>query len=120
MIKILLVLAICCAATIVLEGIPILFLKSKKAWWKASILCNVVTNPLLNVIVLFLPVVLDDYLLIAWLVMALEVVVVFFETWFYQLMLEKSCKKCFLFSLIANGFSFVVGSVLNILMLIPW
>ncbi len=113
MIKLLSLLVILCGTTIFLESIPILFLKNKKVWWKASVLCNVVTNPILNVIVLLLPIVLLDFRLLKVIVFFLEIVVVLFESWFYQLMLGKSNKACLLFSLAANGLSFVVGSMLN-------
>lgn len=118
MIGVLLLLAFLCGATILLEGIPILFLKNKKTWWKASILCNVVTNPILNVIVLLLPVLLREANWVVGVVFVLEVAVVFFEAWFYRLMLGNTYKACLMFSLIANGISFVVGSILNNLTLI--
>lgn len=114
MIKVLLILALCCVTTILLESIPILFLKNKKAWWKASILGNVVTNPVLNVIVLLLRILLPEDNLVTGVIIVLEIAVVFFEAWFYRLQLSNPYKDCILFSLLANGLSFVLGSALNI------
>lgn len=111
MIEILLYLALCFAITVLLESIPILFLREKKAWWKASLICNVITNPTLNLIIL----------LLTWLLwrqnwdtlrFALEMTVVFLEAFFYHRMLGKGFVRCFLLSLIANAISFVIGKEL--------
>lgn len=120
MIEALFILAITCGATILLEGIPVLFLKNKRAWWKASVLCNVVTNPALNVIMLLLPPPLHEDGPVACIVALLEVTVVFLEAWFYRLMLENSYKNCFLFSLVANGISFAAGCIWSVLSSIRW
>lgn len=109
MIEILLILGLFCGATILLESIPVLFVRSKKTWWKASVICNVVTNPILNTVMLLVAAALPvmDVLILG--LFALEIVVVFLEAFFYQRMLGKAYWQCFLFSLIANLISFGTG-----------
>lgn len=102
------ILMICCGSTILLEAIPILFLTDKKAWWKASVVCNVVTNPLMNTIML-LVFLIADLMIIVIIMLALEVVVVFVEAYFYQRMMNKKYLECFMFSFAANVFSFLAG-----------
>lgn len=120
MTELLKILVVALSVPLLLESIPVLFLRNRKAWWKASVLCNVVTNPILNIIVILLSTVLPGGNVVSWIVLALEVAVVFFEAWLYGLMLGNTYKSCLLFSLIANGISFVAGSALNGLILMYW
>ncbi len=114
MLKLLLHLAVLCAATILLEAVPVLLTGDRKSWWKASVVCNVATNPLLNVVML---------LVSAWLsrafyfpvLIVLEVAVVLAEACLYHRMLNKGMLRCVLFSLVANGISFSAGLVLYLL-----
>lgn len=115
MIEVLLLLACVCGTTILLESIPVLFMKNKKAWWKASVLCNVVTNPILNTVILLLALLQSEGDLVSYIVIVLEVVVVFLEAYFYRLMLDKTYKCCIVFSLVANGLSYGTGVILSYL-----
>ena len=105
-------LVVLCFATVLLESIPILFVRDRMAWWRASVICNIVTNPLLNVIVLLLSVYLPNEILLQPTVLILEGIVVFAEAYFYQRMLDQAWVPCLLFSLIVNGISFGIGTVL--------
>lgn len=109
MIGILIILAMVLGITIVLESIPSLFTQEKAQWWKASLMCNLATNPLLNVAVLLIGAIfsVDDIRTPIFLV--LEVVVVFFEAWIYHRMLQKPYWVCLVFSLCANLLSFGIG-----------
>ena len=43
-----------CLLTVLLESIPVLFVGDRGAWWRASVICNIITNPPLNMTVLLL------------------------------------------------------------------
>lgn len=113
MIIILLMLATMCGATILIEGIPTLPLKDRKAWWKASVICNVVTNPILNVIILLMTTLWPDENWVHQVIILLEIVVVFLEAYFYRRMLNKGYGRCLLFSFIANALSMYAGIMFN-------
>lgn len=117
MIRLLLVVAlliVLCLATLLLESIPCLFVRGRFAWWKASLICNVVTNPILNLtmflVMAYMPYPDPDLFMPA--VYVLEGAVVLTEAWLYKRMLDKTWLGCFCFSLIANAISFCVGSPL--------
>ena len=103
-----------CLATIVLEIIPILFLKDRKSWWKASIVCNIVTNPLLNVTVLLLSVCLPDAVPLLPIILLSEAAVVLTEAYFYHRMLNAARLTCLMFSAAANTLSFGIGMLLTV------
>lgn len=114
-------LAIMCLVTVCVESVPALFQKDKLAWWKASIVCNVVTNPVLNVLVALLTSVLDGNM--NWITpvfILLEGIVVFLEAWFYQKMLGKDYSKCLIFSGIANMLSYCAGIAINWLFVLSY
>lgn len=113
MIIILLVLATMCGATILIEGIPTLLQKDRKAWWKASVICNVVTNPILNVLILLMTTLWPDQSWVQQMIILLELVVVFLEAYFYHRMLNKGYGRCLLFSFIANVLSMFAGIMFN-------
>lgn len=113
MIIVILALAVFCGATILLEAIPCLVVREKRAWWKASVICNMVTNPILNVLLLLLVSMSFPEGVIKTTLMLLELVVVLVEAHFYKRMLNKKFLWCFLFSVVANLISFGVGMLLN-------
>ena len=105
-------LLFCCGATIVIEWIPLFFISRRKGWLKASILCNIVTNPLLNTLLcLFAAFTKSDTAFLVITIM-LEIGVVFLEAWFYKRLMRERFVKCFGVSLLANGLSFGIGMVL--------
>lgn len=99
-----------CTLTILLESVLCLIVRQKLAWWKASVICNIVTNPILNVILMLLASLSVPSLIITAALLVMEVVVVFVEAYFYRCMLNKAYRHCFLFSLIANLLSFGIGT----------
>ena len=101
-----------CSVTVLLESIPSLFVRDRISWWRASVICNIVTNPLLNVIALLLSAYLPNELFLQPTVLILEGVVVFSEAYFYQRMLDRVWSACLLYSLAANGISYGIGTVL--------
>lgn len=112
LIVLLLALAALCVSTITLESIPVLFVKNKRSWWKASLICNVVTNPILNVVIFLLTAILQSNDVIYPVILVLECAVVLIEAYFYQRMLNSRFTACLVFSLIANLLSFSAGMFL--------
>ena len=111
MIEILIYLFLCLGATLLLEAIPLLCTTNKKDWWKASVVCNVITNPVLNLVVMLLNLAMWGMNRLPALI-ALEIVVVLAEAYFYQRMLDKKYWRCLLFSFAANFISFIGGLAL--------
>ena len=110
-------LVICLLATFALEALAMHIFCYIKKWFRAGIIVNAITNPVLNCILL-LAAVLEiseiGYVIIA---LILEVVVVFLEAYFYGKMLGEDKKTCLKASFICNVFSFVVGIVLMALLM---
>lgn len=113
MIAIIIILAFLCALTCIVEILPLLFLEQRLPWIKASLLCNVLTNPILNLSLALLGYVLPDQNALIVLLVVLEIAVVFFEAFLYHKLLGESYKKCLLISLICNTCSFGVGLLLS-------
>lgn len=130
--RLVIALALFCVTTCLLEMIPTLFVQKKKQWIKASLIANVITNPILNTLLLFfragnfysfhfrrLASVFgfsnphDAALVIG------ELLVIVFEAWIYHKMLSKTWIKCLLFSLAANALSFIAGLLLQPFFIIP-
>ena len=109
MILLFLVLAVCCLATCLLEMIPALFMKQRAGWLKTGLLCNVITNPILNTWLLLLGFYIneDSRLFLAMVFSELAVVAV--EAWMYRKLLQAPWKRCLGFAFVANLFSLVVG-----------
>ncbi len=107
----------CLVLTIIVEGIDAAIATSSKAVVKASVLCNLLTNPLLNVLLM-----IGTYffkwtatsVLYYVVLLVLEIIVVFVEgeVYFY-LELFKNRKSSYLFSLLFNFSSFAVGAILS-------
>ena len=131
--KLLLIFALCCGVTCLIELIPLLFTKKRKQWITASLINNVVTNPIINTLILletlfkydFYPDIFDTwyrnsgftvnpyyYAHIAF-VIILELAVVIFEAWIYHRLVGASWKKCLLISAALNILSFLIGTKLE-------
>ena len=119
MIALLHLLAVLCGLTILLESIPVLFVRDRKEWWKASVVCNIVTNPIANVMMLLASALLPSRDWDIPFLLALEITIFFLETFFYHRMLSRSYPACFAFSLAANLISFGFGLCLQWLPSIP-
>ena len=100
-----------CVYTILLETIPALFVRNTRAWWKASVICNIVTNPILNTLLFLLMPFLSEPEMIFPIIYLLEVVVIILEAFFYQRLLNKPYKRCLLYSLATNLLSFGIGLI---------
>lgn len=107
------ILALYCAGTVLLEFIPALFMPDRKAWIKTGLFCNVITNPILNVIMLMLFAMVKSRVIVLISAVLLELMIVLFEAYIYKKNLNKPPKICLIFSFIANLFSVSVGFILN-------
>ncbi len=104
-------LLLTCAA----EILPQLFLKERKKWILSGLLCNAITNPLLNVSVLLLYAFVNDIWVLYSIIILLEVVVLFTEAGTYKLMLDRPFKICLSVSAICNSVSFAIGLIWNLI-----
>ncbi len=106
-------LALTCALTCIAEVVPLLFIKNRWSLVRTSLLCNVVTNPVLNVVVAMVLVGTNNYTAYYLVLALLEITVVFVEGLYYRHFVGIEYKKAFLVSLIANVFSYLVGAIVN-------
>ena len=109
---IIIILLALCISTCVIEIIPLLFLKNKGKWIKTSILCNVVTNPILNMVLAFLTLVIASNLIFIIITVILEIAVVGFETFIYYNAIDEKLRKCIVISLLTNICSFAMGLII--------
>ena len=100
------------ALTLVLEIIPLLFMQGRRRWILASILCNFLTNPMLNcaniVAVGYLGEAAGRAILIA-----MEILVIPAEAGIYRLVLDEKFPRCLKAAAICNVFSFSIGLILT-------
>lgn len=106
-------MTVCLLLTIAAEGILIYFItrKTKYIWYSA--ICNIITNPALNLILFFFGTysgasVKAQYILLA----ALEAAVVVIEGLFYRALLSRKLSYTLPLSLALNAASFAAGYLL--------
>ena len=97
--------------TIVIEGLLLLLVTRSKQWVLQSVYCNLVTNPILNLILFFVRSHIGDAAETA-LIAVLEISVVFSEALLYRAMSGEKVGKCLLLSLAANAASYLSGLVI--------
>lgn len=108
---IILILVLLCVSTCIIEIIPFLFLKNRFKWIKTSLLCNVITNPIMNTILAILTLFIRDNTVFFIITVILEVAVVVFEAFIYYNVMDESAWKCVVLSLLANVCSFAIGVI---------
>ena len=97
------------ALTVLVECGLALFFRSRRLVY-AVFLCNLLTNPLLNLILLLYYTYIGRHYY--WLVIAaLEICVFIAEALLLRLMMRYTAKRAFALSLLFNGCSFLVGLV---------
>ena len=106
-----------CLLTCIAEMIPLLFLKKRKKWIKTSLLCNVITNPIVNLLFYILANFIESEADIIAVIVVLEIAVILFEAFIFYNVMEESAKKCVIVSIVINTFSFLFGIVLFITVL---
>lgn len=102
-------------ATCVFEIIPLLFFKNRGKRIAASLLCNVATNPLLNVILLLVSGFMPNQFVYVLTVLILELGVVAFESFIIYNVMDENVTKSIKVSAICNAFSFTMGLVVTFL-----
>ncbi len=109
--KILLDMTVCLLLTISAEGILIFLIYKQRKYVKYSVICNVLTNPALNLIMTLSAPLLSraaGYGLLA----LLELAAVAAEGFVYRALTDKSLTRCLLLSLVLNAVSFLLGVML--------
>lgn len=97
--------------TIIAEGLVLLLVTRKKSWVLQSVYCNLVTNPSLNLLLLFVRPHIGSAAETA-LIAVLELAVVISEALLYRAMAGERLRKCLLLSLAANAASYLSGRFL--------
>ena len=114
MINIILILVILCGLTCLVEAIPLLFFNKAKRrkWINTSFLCNFMTNPILNILLVILSIYITNQALYFLTVILLEIIVIIFEAFIFYNVMGESFKKCLAVSLLVNMVSFILGLLL--------
>lgn len=94
--------------TLFIEGIVICGFEPRRKWLWASIICNIITNPLINLILYPL----YGHNLYALVFLLLELGVVIAECFIYKEIIKCRWKKCLLASLTANAVSCISGIII--------
>ena len=94
--------------TALVEGILIYLLYRKKDFVYYSILCNMLTNPSMNLLLFFVTKVFG-YAYYYIILMVLEIIVVLVEAFIYKLLGKLTIIKSFLLSALLNFMSFLCG-----------
>ncbi len=100
--------------TIAIEGSVILVWQSSKEALGYSVLANLMTNPLLNLILMYLSWQGTGLYATLGIRLGLEVLVVLAEALAYKGMMKVSNKRALFISLVLNLFSFGIGEVLGL------
>ena len=99
------------ALTIIIEGCVIgLFFRNWRFVYY-SLLCNLLTNPAMNLILMFLPFFLG-FQYYPFLLILLELTVVLIEAYIYKILCRFHTEKAFFVSLLVNAISYGIGTFL--------
>ncbi len=99
--------------TCAVESAVLIFCRPRKLWLTLGLLCNIATNPLLNVLRLGASVMLSPQGLYV-LTLLLEIAVVFAEAGLYCMGTGERFGTCFLRSLVCNALSLGTGLLLSL------
>ncbi len=99
--------------TCAIEILPHVLFNNKARWIKTSFLCNIVTNPLLNTILLLFGIVISNTIVLFAITIILEFIVVYAEARLYSLVLDEHFSKTIKISAICNTLSFLSGIIFD-------
>lgn len=109
-----------CLLTLIVELFVLLFFKNRKALRRPLIIANVITNPILNLILPAIYILCFNfvnfkavYYVIYGILFVLEVLVVFAEAYIIRFFTNLNYKKCLKYSIVFNLVSFLLGCCLN-------
>ncbi len=94
--------------TLVIEGIVISGFDPLRRWLIASVICNIATNPLINLILYPL----YGHRCYAFVFLLLEITAVITEGLIYKGIIKCKIRKCIVASLIANSVSCIGGIII--------
>lgn len=97
--------------TVLIEGIAIIYFKPHKRVLLASVLGNILTNPLLNIALIIIGVKCGNTVY-ATAVICGELLAIIVETKVYRVLTGLSVRRCFLISMLANCISYFTGVIL--------
>lgn len=107
-------LLIAFSLTCLIEIVPLFFVKSNKIKWIcSSVLCNFITNPLLNILLLLFSLIIVNDIVLYGLLITLEILAIAFEAFLYHNITDNSIKKCVTISAVCNCISFAFGLILE-------
>lgn len=111
--EIIIYLLTACLFTCIIEIIPLVFVKGdKRKWISTSIICNVITNPIINILMILLSLVIFNNVLLCVLLILSEIAIIVFEAFLYYNIMDASVKKCAIVSTVCNFISFTLGIIL--------
>jgi len=95
--------------TILFESIVVLFMTRSWEWVKHNTICNLITNPSLNLFLIAEGFLFRNRFIYDICLISGEITVLFAEMFLYRAMTFGSKKQCFILSLITNLVSFFSG-----------
>ena len=98
--------------TITVEGVIILLKYGRREYAYYSLLCNILTNPMLNLLLYLLIGQLGSEIYLPVLVI-LEIIVVFVEAYIYKILCNFSKKEALKLSLVLNISSYLIGLIIQ-------
>ena len=101
--------------TILIEGSVMIIWQRSKESLGYSVLANLMTNPVLNLILAYLSWQGVGLYATIWIRLALEVIVVIAEAWAYKGMMKLNTNKALLISFVLNLTSFGIGEIFGVL-----
>ena len=101
--------------TILIEGSVMIIWQRSKESFGYSVLANLMTNPVLNLILAYLSWQGVGLYATIWIRLALEVIVVIAEAWAYKGMMKLNTNKALLISFVLNLTSFGIGEIFGVL-----
>jgi hypothetical protein len=93
------------------EGIAIFIKYGRRDYTYYSLLCNVLTNPMLNLLLCLLVLVFSSEIYIPTLII-LETIVVIVEAYVYKILCHFPKKEALKLSLLLNVFSYLIGVII--------
>ena len=101
--------------TILIEGSVMIIWQRSKESLGYSVLANLMTNPVLNLILAYISWQGVGLYATIWIRLALEVIVVIAEAWAYKGMMKLNTNKALLISFVLNLTSFGIGEIFGVL-----
>lgn len=99
------------ALTVLIEGVAVIYFKPRKRVLLASVLGNILTNPLLNIAVIIVGFKFGSTVYVTAVICG-ELLAIIAETTVYRVLTGLNVRRCFMISMLANCVSYFVGVML--------